>query len=560
MIPSFGSVEGGTLLSIYGANFAPTGLFSQRQVYIGGAECSVINYFSSDTKLVCITPKCSTYACISSPTYDGDQKVSLEIYIQTVESILGVANSFTYSGSKSPFISKMSHTSWATATSYVLGYFPASYLEDIEIKFGGNFAEIGNPDELNGESISSSSLTTKIFYRPPEDASADFKNLSLTIAISQPSEIPGTGLARMFPIQKPIAYATDFTYDYNFDASLSGTVFSVCSFPTIASISPLVGSVSGGTILTILGHGFTYKAEQLVVYAGGKVCEVISAQVGVIQCKTSALLDDHAMLQSLMDKHSLKTVPTFNTHTNDVFNSSRSYGSPGWWIKMWSFYDYQNGNAGKESKVRLSIGLRQGLNFGFYYTFGNTWPTLANYDSKSSDPMQYAADYFSVLLAPYSGTYYFYMTSDDSAKLYGKIDSKTSIEALLLSTSYSAAGDFYVNGVNGKKSIGVALKRGERYHLRVRLVNTGGPDYLQLAMKIKLNYDATNGILADYADSLQSNASQLVALEQRSVTPLSPSFSNSFLRHHSLKDIQVLSLSIVHRQEIQVIIIDKLYY
>jgi hypothetical protein len=82
-------------------------------------------------------------------------------------------------------------------------------------------------------------------------------------------------------------------------------------------------------------------------------------------------------------------------------------------------------------------------------------------------------------------------------------------------------------------------------------VNSNGPDYLQLAMKIQLNYDA-NGVLVDYANSLQSNATQLVALEQRSVTPTSSSFSNSFLRHHSLKDIQVYALAIQYRKEIQV--------
>jgi hypothetical protein len=229
---------------------------------------------------------------------------------------------------------------------------------------------------------------------------------------------------------------------------------------------------------------------------------------------------------------------------------------------MWNYYDYQhvsNTYLLNDHNVRLSIGLRQGLSFGFYYSFGKNWPSLANYTSQSTDPLSFAADYYSVLLAPYTGIYFFYMTSDDSAKLYGKLFFQEkkyySAETLLLTTSYSAdLTDFYGNGngVNGKKSIGVSLKRGDRYHLRVRLVNTGGPDFLQLAMRIDLNYD-TKGVLIDYANSFtQQNVSSNSNLEQRSTTPTSSSFSHSFLRHHSVKAIHVFSLSIEYRKEIQV--------
>eukprot|EP01036_Dinobryon_divergens_P033473 gene33473-43259_t len=63
--------------------------------------------------------------------------VSLNIYLQTVESILGAYAKFTFDGGKTPQLTSMSHYSWGSATSQIAGKITAAYLEDVSIFIGG---------------------------------------------------------------------------------------------------------------------------------------------------------------------------------------------------------------------------------------------------------------------------------------------------------------------------------------------------------------------------------------------------------------------------------------
>eukprot|EP01036_Dinobryon_divergens_P035193 gene35193-45581_t len=67
----------------------------------------------------------------------GNHVVSLVIYVQTVESILGAFTKFTFDGGKTPELTSMSHYSWGSATSQIAGKIAAAYLEDVSIFIGG---------------------------------------------------------------------------------------------------------------------------------------------------------------------------------------------------------------------------------------------------------------------------------------------------------------------------------------------------------------------------------------------------------------------------------------
>ena len=54
--PQYGSLAGGTLLTISGSGFARGGIVGSTDVYIGALRCDVIDYYSDDTRLVCRTP------------------------------------------------------------------------------------------------------------------------------------------------------------------------------------------------------------------------------------------------------------------------------------------------------------------------------------------------------------------------------------------------------------------------------------------------------------------------------------------------------------------------
>jgi len=232
-------------------------------------------------------------------------------------------------------------------------------------------------------------------------------------------------------------------------------------------------------------------------------------------------------------------------------------------MKMWDMGSYRK-NSYPDKDVRLSYGFKQGLSYGFslnmdYYN----WPTLTGYNASStSDSKQYVADYTAILVAPYTGVYKFYANCDDSIKVYGAKYSSSSgfsPESLILSVPYyTAAGDFYTyRSIN--QSPGVFLSRGSRYKLRTTLINTGGPDYFELAMKVEPSYDASSGYLVDGLAAM-SGANNNIPAEvklQEAATPLT--FSNSFLHHNSFKDIQNISISANLVKEVQVFKLTLLY-
>ena len=57
--------------------------------------------------------------------------------------------------------------------------------------------------------------------------------------------------------------------------------------PTITSISPETGSVTGGTMVTITGSGFSPVAERISVLLGDRNCAITSSTYSVIVCVTS---------------------------------------------------------------------------------------------------------------------------------------------------------------------------------------------------------------------------------------------------------------------------------
>ena len=156
--PQRGSTQGGTRLTISGYNFAQNGIFSSRTVLIGNAPCNVINYYTTDGLIICITPACTDPVCINDVNQINQYTVAstLTLYVTTVEGILGTSSSFTYSTSYTPAVLSMPHYTWGTATSYVQGFICAAYLDDVSLMVGSsgytsNAAFIGDSGDLNAE-------------------------------------------------------------------------------------------------------------------------------------------------------------------------------------------------------------------------------------------------------------------------------------------------------------------------------------------------------------------------------------------------------------------------
>ena len=481
--PSFGSTEGGTIVTITGANFSPLGLWSEVVVYFGNDLCVFSRYFSTDSQIVCTAPKCRTSSCLSSENFQGSDYVTVSIYVSTAEGIVG-DNSLTYYYYSywTPLVIQMSHTAWGSSTGFIDARTYTTDISDVNIQVGGQQfssfllepeasnlttvtiggnmgayrAEIGQ-DILNVDFTDMYSYEKFIYYYPPDDMVGGFYNLTLSLQNDQSNGPRSTGLARMYPSHK---LSDTYNYFYNFGATLKGTVYSLCLFPAISSVSPSSGSVAGGTAVNIQGYGFDSVLERYTVYVGGVPCDVISASDNVIQCVTRPATSN---LLSLLTS-TLKF-----RHPNQYMNTTRGYGSPGWWVKVWDYSDYLNNRAGKDAYLKFSFGWRQNMYLSLWYLYGSNWPSTLNYNSRSGYSTNYAADIASKFTAPYTGYYTFHLCIDDEGVLYmSKIGVGIAEIQLAYITSWCTNGDYWM--YKGQISQGIPLNRGEQIYLRIRTV------------------------------------------------------------------------------------------
>lgn len=369
-----GSVEGGTRLTIVGANFAQEGLFSSRAVFIGGQACEVINYYTTNERIVCITPKCVTPTCLSDADWQGYESASLSVYVSTVEGILEGFSTYTYNGGYTPSVYKLQHNAWATGISQMTTKLLAPKLSDLSVKIGDQFADLGNGDEFNKDTLDKWSRSSLLYYRAPTDKTAGYFNLSLTVNNDQSAGQAASGLARMYPVQESFQYENNYMYDYNYCMTLAGVPYSIALLPVITDISPRTGSVAGGTVLTVRGHGFASLKENMIVYAAGQRCDVLSTGSGtssgkteVFTCRTRSAKPVPSLRSQLLSSTPVETQlygqnvtfsDNFFTEADLQLSSARNYGSAGWWMKLYDYSAY-SGNQMVDSNVVSAFSFSQ---------------------------------------------------------------------------------------------------------------------------------------------------------------------------------------------------------
>jgi len=382
-----------------------------------------------------------------------------------------------------------------------------------------------------------------IYYRPPVDITSGVYNLSLVV---QDNERVGwgSGTARTFPDQYPSIYMnTDYYYNlynsrsYLYTAALSGASYTLCLFPQVSKVFPSVGSVAGGTDMTIVGSGFSTNSSNNIVYVGGQRCEVIAADLNTIKCRTVAV-----------DEESIESFKS-NLGYPWKHKSPRSYGSPGFLVNIKQIF---HNNIGIFNIADPKpFGLHQALSFSLYYDIGMNWSShLGYYTYGDYNTQLTTADYTTILVAPYSGLYTFYiMSAIGSATLYGSNYTATDkgVESILVSTTSNYLPNVQLSNV--VKSAGVHLTIGQRYYLRTTVVlfSLTGNDYIHLAVEVKPQFfNGTEYLL----DGLGFGSYGL----PEEINPVPEKFSPQFMHHHSLKDIQILLLSMDYLFEVQVML------
>lgn len=232
--PQSGSVKGGSILTIKGDGFSLDN--SQTYVHIGGAACKIDSISYNQIR-------CKTSEKSASQALDVEVKVNgVEAHCSSIFSC-----SFTYSTSKTPKVDSVEPSAIVGTDNVIRIYgsgFP-SKMSDLDVQIGNISCTV----------MSSSQYSASCRLGP---IVAGKHTLRIHVA--------GQGLA-------------------TFEADASSTIDSRAA---VSSLTPVEGSIKGGTELSIKGSGFDPTEGRTTVQIGAHYCTVTRVTSSEVGCITSA--------------------------------------------------------------------------------------------------------------------------------------------------------------------------------------------------------------------------------------------------------------------------------
>lgn len=282
--PSTGPTSGGTVVTITG-----TGFWHSTSVAFGGTAATSVTYLSSN-ELQAVTPTHTSGAVTVSVTSGRNQSATL-------------AGGFTYSGSTTGTIgvSSISPTQGPASGGTVVTVNGSGFQTGATVMFGST----------QSSTVTIASSTQLDAMSPPENAGT--VGITVTDPNAQSSSLPSA-----------------FTYT---------------SGPSVSSVSPTSGPVTGGTTVTILGSGF--QSGSTVAFgstAAASVTFVSSTEIQVVSPSSTAGTVAISVANSASQTSTLSAAFTFfhivnlswaaSTSTVTGYNVYRSSTSGGPYTKL----------------------------------------------------------------------------------------------------------------------------------------------------------------------------------------------------------------------------------
>ena len=238
--PMAGSVEGGTDILITGQGFkCPNGMAIQ--VTIGDLPCSVTNF--NYTEIECVTE-----------SVDSPRELNLSVWCGSADMATMCVSgcSYTYSLEHTPMVAAVTPSSYSGEMEITLdGSGFAEQPEDNIITIGGNY-------DCTPISASSSQIVCRLPALPAN-------GYELAVRVCNVSNDRCFG-----------------------NASIDESASVITSVANLTNVSPVRGSLQGGTMLTITGTGFLSDITAISVNIGGSECEVGFANYSTITCITTS--------------------------------------------------------------------------------------------------------------------------------------------------------------------------------------------------------------------------------------------------------------------------------
>ncbi|XP_050924319.1 LOW QUALITY PROTEIN: PKHD1 like 1, tandem duplicate 1 [Lates calcarifer] len=221
--PLSGSVAGGTLLTVSGFGFS-----QNATVKVGSDECTVVH--ATDTELKCRTPAGTV----------GSHAVTVMVGNMSQNA----GSSFTYDSDLTPQISGLS-----PHTTTVIGH---------------------RVFTIQGSNLGAQDNDSGVFIGREECVTVQWTATNITCVL---------------PVLPPGLYEVHVQVGNNgYPETSNGVNTTIEYILEVYSISPLFGSLMGGTRLTVSGSGFSSNTSDNTVSVGEAVCEVKAASENELQC------------------------------------------------------------------------------------------------------------------------------------------------------------------------------------------------------------------------------------------------------------------------------------
>ncbi|KAG2491954.1 hypothetical protein HYH03_009686 [Edaphochlamys debaryana] len=478
--PAYGSLAGGTRLSIRGSGFGDM-MSETAYVLVGRYPCGVVSHQSSSEIITCVT----------SPGEASTYLVTVVVGSNPPATIYG----FTYSDSLTPTLRAVSPSAGPPGTlTHLVGKLtwylhyqdckPADWGEVScvsAITFGGWLCrqDVDNPD-------------TVLQFSPFADWNRYYNGWSGLYRVGCTVPEPRVG-----ELQPALGTAGSFNATIHFEGSLNGgqplpdtlsyqydvagNPYQFQLYPEVDSVSPAAGSAAGGTVLTITGRGFPdlsmRPGDSVAVSMGGAPCAVLTSEYGKVTCMTGARPEGGAAANQ--DAVPLKGLyPAGRGVEYEFYNLTDS--SP--FMNNWSDTFRNLWRINNTFKV-TDVG-----NGSYAEILTGGW------DSPNYAEKWHCSAMKAFFTAPLPGDYRFYMEADDFGQLNATwVENGVEVSRTIVNlTTWAPADDFFK--YDTQASAPITLAEGQNVLLQSSHCNTNSVGHQQVAVRVPVPEPRLNSL------------------------------------------------------------------
>ena len=411
--PSVGSYAGGTQVTIRGSGFLRAGTSGSTTVTFGGHTCVESNYYTTDTNYVCTSPSPHTF---NSESLAVPVQMSLlgTGYGSTADCQVGGGGcTFTYNFGSTPVLDTVANgvVVAGSVVSYT-GLFTGGYYSQYDDLVGEvrcvSGYQLTSPDNLawapiGGDMYADVTQTCKA-------ANQTAGRYLFTVSL-RPTPDP---VSLQPPVLPSVGFGAALANNQTRQVADDGTLYTLVQAPAITGLSLKQGATTGGTLLTLTGTSFSPLCAGVTVSVGQTPATVLNCSLTSIIAQTSASASATALEAAAA--------------------SAGAYGSP--------TYAYQPASlgalySGPPGTFLMLTGLQQ------------------------SEGVNGAQTISGLLIAPYTASYQFYMTTGASGTFALSTDATPQNAATLLSNAGQTSVLF---ASTTQVSAWVPLQAGQAYY------------------------------------------------------------------------------------------------